>query len=94
MNTNTISKRDRIGNFILRIPYWVHATSFVFLALVQIVCGFGDGQWMISAPLAGLFLFLAFVLFSFQRAEGNRRKLRRPQLSRSTEVEISSRWAR
>lgn len=92
MNTSTGSKRERIGNLILRIPLWVQATSFVVLALVQIICGFGDGQWTLSAPLAGLFLFIAFVLFSFQRAENGRRAPRRPQRSESTSVESYNPW--
>lgn len=92
MNTNTLSKRERIGNLIIRIPLWAQASSFLVLALVQIVCGFGDGKWMLSAPLAGLFFFIAFVLFSFQRAENSRRTPRRPQLSKSTGVEPYNPW--
>lgn len=92
MNSNTMTKRERLGHFILRIPLWVQATSFVVLALVQILCGFGDGKWMLSAPLAGLFLFIAFVLFSFQRAENGRRAPRRPQPSKATGVEPYNPW--
>jgi len=92
MNTDTMTKRERLGHLILRIPLWVQASAFIFLALVQIVCGFGDGKWMLSAPLAGLFLFIAFVLFSFQRAESGRQKPRRQQFSKSTGVEPYNPW--